>query len=142
MEDISSLIGQPVISLSSVEASSGGESMTGGVGTTFYRAPEQEGRSSNLKRGDGRAYTVQADIFSFGIILFEVFHPPFQTYMERAEALTILRGERESVQKASSLTSDRDFKERSLERFPPSFIQSVPDNAQRYVRSPDSHSID
>ena len=54
--------------------------MTGGVGTTFYRAPEQESAQSNRlgRRGDG-LYNVQADIFSFGIILFEMFYPPFET---------------------------------------------------------------
>jgi hypothetical protein len=33
--------------------------MTGGVGTTFYRAPEQEG---NVLRKKGHRYTVQADV--------------------------------------------------------------------------------
>ena len=60
--------------------SSTGESMTGGVGTTFYRAPEQEGRPIlNKKRGNDGSYNVQADIFSLGVILFEMFFPPFDT---------------------------------------------------------------
>jgi eukaryotic translation initiation factor 2-alpha kinase 4 len=56
------------------EASNANESMTGGVGTTFYRAPEQE---ETVKRKKGQGYTVQADIFSFGVVLFELFQPPF-----------------------------------------------------------------
>jgi serine/threonine protein kinase len=81
IEDISKLLGGP--SQSSVvdpHHSPTGESMTGGVGTTFYRAPEQEGRSFKLSRqtSDG-SYNVQADLFSFGVILFEMFFPPFDT---------------------------------------------------------------
>jgi len=56
------------------------ESMTGGVGTTFYRAPEQEGFA--LKTTGGKhdsSYDSKADIFSFGVVLFEMFHPPFST---------------------------------------------------------------
>ena len=52
--------------------------MTGGVGTTFYRAPEQEGYSGSGKKGDN-SYNLQADIYSLGIIIFEMFHPPFET---------------------------------------------------------------
>lgn len=53
------------------------EGLTGGVGTTFYRAPEQEGRNTRNKREN--TYGVEADIFSLGIILFEMFHRPFDT---------------------------------------------------------------
>jgi eukaryotic translation initiation factor 2-alpha kinase 4 len=56
------------------------------VGTTFYRAPEQEGSAASSAIG----YGVKADIYSLGIIIFEMFHPPFQTYMERANALSRL----------------------------------------------------
>ena len=59
-------------------STAGGESMTGGVGTTFYRAPEQEGYSVSGKKGDN-SYNLQADIYSLGIIIFEMFHPPFET---------------------------------------------------------------
>lgn len=64
-------------SLSKDVHSSVGESMTGGVGTTFYRAPEQEGNPSKII-GDG-SYNLQADIYSLGIVMFEMFHPPFGT---------------------------------------------------------------
>ena len=72
--------------------SSAGESMTGGVGTTFYRAPEQEGRQFlNKKGGSDGSYNVRADIFSLGVILFEMFFPPFDTVRgEKARALHLL----------------------------------------------------
>jgi serine/threonine protein kinase len=128
------LLGDPALSVSkaSADTSVGGESMTGGVGTTFYRAPEQEGVTR---------YTIQADIFSLGVILFEMFHPPFTTYMERAETLTTLRGDKLNAQCATLKDDDRtkvDFSESEFncmaaDRFPKSFLSSVPKNAQRYV---------
>ena len=113
------------------ERSSGDESMTGGVGTTFYRAPEQEGKfaSHDSRNSDNSSYTVQADIFSFGVILFEVFHPPFPTYMERAEILTTLRGDRHVDQLSHKVVNE--FNETVRDRFPESFAKSVPQNAQR-----------
>ena len=54
------------------------DSLTGGVGTAFYRAPEQE---------EGR-YDQKADLFSLGVIFLEILHEPFSTFMERAEVLT------------------------------------------------------
>jgi len=65
---------------------SASSSMTEGVGTAFYCAPEQ-------KTSDHKDYDFKADIFSFGVILFEMLHPPFSTYMERANILTCLRGD-------------------------------------------------
>jgi serine/threonine protein kinase len=118
------------------ESVSGGESLTGGVGTTFYRAPEQEGRLLKHKHGDSSSYTVQADIFSFGIILFEVFYQPFSTYMERAETLTILRGDHPSDTRQSvnvTLATDKELKEIAQQRLPAKFISSVSSNAQRCV---------
>ena len=118
------------------EPSTGGESMTGGVGTTFYRAPEQEGKHTRINNIDSTSYTVQADIFSFGVILFEVFHPPFSTYMERSEMLTTLRGDKHPEKKSSinvTSMSSKDFKEIAGTRFPSSFVESVSENAQRYV---------
>jgi len=139
IDDIRPLLGDAALSVSrvSVENSAGGESMTGGVGTTFYRAPEQEGyTSSAAKKGDG-SYTVAADVFSVGVILFELFFPPFSTYMERAEILTVLRGDHPTFNHGShgapavlALPKD-DFKRKAAERFPPSFAESVPENAQR-----------
>lgn len=47
--------------------------LTGGVGTATYAAPEQ------LK---GNSYNEKCDMYSLGILLFELFHP-MQTAMER-----------------------------------------------------------
>jgi serine/threonine protein kinase len=142
IDDISHLLGNSVNSSSKVStASSSGESMTGGVGTTFYRAPEQEG-SSTRNKTDSFSYTVQADIFSFGVILFEMFHPPFATYMERAENLTILRGDRSihphdrgsrTKEQLPTEVGKQDFRLRALGRFPEAFVDSVPENAQRMI---------
>lgn len=88
IEDISGLLGgsRHSASRASLE-SAGGESMTGGVGTTFYRAPEQE---CTQKKDEG-SYGVKADIFSLGILIFEMFHPPFATvsfvYLEKSSFL-------------------------------------------------------
>jgi serine/threonine protein kinase len=141
IDDIRPLLGDPALSVSKEnnEMSTGVESMTGGVGTTFYRAPEQETGlvSPSTKKGD-RRYTVHADIFSLGVILFEMFHPPFATYMERAETLTILRGDKGlgrtfSATNAESieLASGDEFVQKTLDRFPKTFRTSVPINAQR-----------
>ena len=146
IDDIRPLLGDPALSVSKVptDMSTGGESMTGGVGTTFYRAPEQEAANVGLiaRKRDNR-YTVQADIFSLGVILFEMFHPPFSTYMERAETLSILRGDKVNTgSRISNVPHDNqsklrpdgdDFKLKTLQRFPSLFRTSVPENAQRYV---------
>lgn len=57
--------------------------ITAGVGTAFYRAPEQE--------REGQRYNQKADMFSLGIMFYEMWAPPFTTLMERAQALTGLR---------------------------------------------------
>lgn len=131
--DIRRLLGNPVISVNSHSKSmfsSSGESMTGGVGTAFYRAPEQEGKFSRSKSES--TYTVKADIFSLGIILFEMFYHPFPTYMERAETLTKLRGEDlRSYHNESPICSSSDFHRVALGRFPLSFVEETPDSVQR-----------
>ena len=110
---------------------SGRDSLTGGVGTTFYRAPEQEG-GERRQKGD-RAYDVQADIFSLGVVLFEIFHPPFVTYMERAQVLTTLRGEGASTQTFNPNDDNSAWKEVAEQRFPRPFIESTPHDAQKLI---------
>lgn len=51
------------------------------VGTTLYMSPEQS---------DGRMYDYKVDIYSLGIILFELL-VPFSTAMERIKTLTDLK---------------------------------------------------
>jgi serine/threonine protein kinase len=129
IENISGLLGGALLPVSNtaMQSSAGGsrssdESMTCGVGTTYYRAPEQESNTS--------FYTFHADMFSFGIILFEIFHEPFSTGMERAETLLTLRGDLETGEKKLG-TDSHDLKARAEARFPASFVTSVPKNAQR-----------
>lgn len=93
IDDISHLLGGSSHGLSNMSLL-GETSITGGVGTRFYCAPEQEGRRrvhrTNTK---GRTdYDTKADVFSLGVVLFEIFHTPFSTMMHRAETLEKLRG--------------------------------------------------
>lgn len=78
-----SMVSQPstmhLFSTVSQQQSTIQESITGGVGTIGYRAPEQEASASKEKIKGTGSYNVQVDIYSFGIILFEMFHPPFET---------------------------------------------------------------
>lgn len=60
-------------------------SQTGQVGTSFYNAPEL------IKAACKSIYGVKADIYSFGIIFFEMCHPPFKTEMERYKILEDIR---------------------------------------------------
>ena len=84
IEDISHLLSEPhsLNGTHSNKSHTVDASITGGVGTRFYCAPEQERTN----------YDTKADIFSLGIVLFEMFHPPFSTMMHRAETLEKLRG--------------------------------------------------
>ena len=86
------------------------------MGTTFYRAPEQEGIFSPMKGSKSdTSYGLKADIYSLGIVIFEMYHPKFSTYMERSETLNnLISGNPE-------------------ERFPPAFSESAPKNAQDLI---------
>ncbi|OEU18923.1 kinase-like protein [Fragilariopsis cylindrus CCMP1102] len=81
----------------------------------IYNAVE-EGMMSSTKgiKGD-TSYGVKADIYSLGIMIFEMFCPAFATYMERSETLNRLR----------SGTPD--------ERFPAAFTTSAPPNAKEII---------
>jgi len=57
-------------------------SLTANVGTRFYSAPEIR---------DASDYDVKVDIYSLGIVFFELLSPPFRTMHERAIALSNLR---------------------------------------------------
>lgn len=55
------------------------------VGTALYVAPELLQSASKV------IYNQKVDIYSLGIILFEMFHAPLSTGMERMMVLTDLR---------------------------------------------------
>ncbi len=142
IDDITDIIGISAQMASSQVSRTTLESMTGGVGTTFYRAPEQEGKFPPSGENSDSSYDVKADIFSFGIILFEMFCPPFSTYMERANNLTVLRGDEQSTKRENLVTaqnklqnifSDEKWFDETSKRLPESFKQSVPENAQKLI---------
>ncbi|XP_064078521.1 eIF-2-alpha kinase GCN2-like [Macrobrachium nipponense] len=59
--------------------------LTGQVGTTFYIAPEVTEAKGKV------SYTNKVDIYSLGIIFFEMVYPPLKTGMERVKVLSDLR---------------------------------------------------
>ena len=64
---------------------SAGEELTGGIGTALYVAPE-------LLGGRTSSYNQKVDLYSLGVIFFEMCSPPCSTGMERAQTLGRLRG--------------------------------------------------
>jgi len=64
------------------EHSSTPNELTSGVGTMTYSAPEQL---------DSSIYSKPCDIFSLGVLIFELFHERFRTGMERVQVLNELR---------------------------------------------------
>lgn len=62
-----------------------GSSNTGKVGTALYVAPELMGKASKS------TYNQKVDLYSLGIIFFEMCHRPFSTGMERVEILAAIR---------------------------------------------------
>jgi serine/threonine protein kinase len=67
--------------LPELQSDNSNDKLSIGVGTVTYSAPET--------RTDSR-YSTQADIYSLGIILFELMYP-FKTQMERANVLNALK---------------------------------------------------
>jgi len=64
--------------------------LTGGVGTSLYCAPEV--LNARNERGAGAQYDCKADMYSMGIVLFEMSQPRFATGSER---ITVIRNLRE-----------------------------------------------
>ncbi|CAJ0962482.1 unnamed protein product, partial [Mesorhabditis belari] len=62
------------------------QSMTTQIGTELYMAPEL--LASNP---DGQPYTAKVDIYSTGIVLFEIFYRPLPQGMERISLIQALR---------------------------------------------------
>ncbi|CAM9267663.1 unnamed protein product, partial [Ectocarpus fasciculatus] len=94
------------------------DSLTGGVGTAMYCAPEQavSSRRRGVKASDGStlAYDSKADMFSLGVILFEMCRKPFSTGMERISTLKDLR---------------------DLAKLPDDFVNVVPENLCKIIVS-------
>ena len=103
------------------------DSLTAGVGTALYRAPECE-----QLRGAPRGSADKADMYSFGVILFEMIHRPFATGMERVLAIGALR---EHGLPPSDAVADSD----NLRRMVEMLVQAAPDarpSASELLQSP------
>ena len=59
--------------------------MTGKVGTAMYVAPELGNAKSRIK------FSQKVDMYSLGVILFEMFYRPLETGMERVMVLSDIR---------------------------------------------------
>ena len=78
----------------SVSSSSGVSSEGGGVGTPFYAAPEQRARRQHTPADRDGTQPGSSDVFSCGVVLFELLHPGFHTAMQRYIALREFREQR------------------------------------------------
>ncbi|GAB0096649.1 eukaryotic translation initiation factor 2-alpha kinase 4 [Sergentomyia squamirostris] len=79
------LQGQEQNASSNLTQSDMGDTLTGRVGTALYVAPELTGNASKS------TYNLKVDLYSLGIILFEMSVPPFDTGMERVKTVAALR---------------------------------------------------
>ena len=65
---------------------------TNGIGTALYRAPEQDQSTMiHTTTINQQSYNSLVDIYSLGIVLYEMSLKPFQTTMERIETIKKLR---------------------------------------------------
>ncbi|XP_050081134.1 eIF-2-alpha kinase GCN2 [Anopheles maculipalpis] len=78
-----------------------GYSLTGKVGTALYVAPELTGNASRS------TYNQKVDLYSLGIILFEMSSPPLSTGMERVKTLMDLR--LKDIRLPETLVSDTSY---------------------------------
>ncbi|XP_066429058.1 eukaryotic translation initiation factor 2-alpha kinase 3 isoform X2 [Eleutherodactylus coqui] len=100
---------------------------TGQVGTKLYMSPEQMG---------GQSYSHKVDIFSLGLILFELLYP-FGTNMERVQILTNLRD-----LKFPALFTQQFPEEHSMVRHMLSHNPSERPEAEDIIESPIFENID
>lgn len=75
-----------------------GDSQTGQVGTALYVAPELSGKASKS------TYNQKVDLYSLGIIFFEMCTPPLNTGMERIKTIAALR--KPEVELPKEMTTD------------------------------------
>jgi len=86
------------------------ESITSNVGTRLYAAPEIS---------DGGDYGVKVDIYSLGILFFELLNPPFMTMHERVLALSDLRSKKVPFEIREKFGKDiTELLERMVDRNP------------------------
>merc|ERR1719324_381086 len=99
-----------------------------GVGTCFYTAPEV--RCSR----DHGSYDQRADLFSVGVIFFEMWNRPCETLMERAATLEQLekepdtsgaRCDPEGPCPAKAAAPTRNYPEGFADRVPPGVLTIV-----------------
>ena len=104
-EQIAAPTANEVRTPSTAAATAAERELTGSVGTAYYRAPELSRRTATPDRASpaagAHAYDTKVDIFSLGIVLFELFYGPltpdngapggFPTAFERHLVLTALR---------------------------------------------------
>ncbi|XP_068131270.1 eukaryotic translation initiation factor 2-alpha kinase 3 isoform X2 [Hyperolius riggenbachi] len=100
---------------------------TGQVGTKLYMSPEQM---------YGQSYSHKVDIFSLGLILFELLYP-FSTNMERVRILTDLRD-----LKFPALFTQRYLQEQNMVRLMLSPNPSERPEAEEIIENPLFESID
>lgn len=131
LDDISHLLGGSQYATSYKSYTNDG-SITGGVGTRFYCAPEQEHRPKNQIRRK-TDYDTKADVFSFGVVLFEIFHHPFATMSERAETLEKLRSMQISAPEENNMLENDTWKEHADRQFTEGFRNVCPQNAQKLI---------
>ncbi|XP_053685295.1 eIF-2-alpha kinase GCN2 isoform X2 [Sabethes cyaneus] len=81
-----------------------GNSLTGKVGTALYVAPELTGNASKS------TYNQKVDLYSLGIILFEMSTQPLETGMERVTTLMELRSD--SIRFPESMLTDDNYTQR------------------------------
>lgn len=79
-----------------------GDTHTGQVGTALYCAPELSQKAYKS------TYNQKVDVYSLGIILFEMCMPPFGTGMERIQTLLQIRQPEKIMPK--SLIEDKEYR--------------------------------
>ena len=72
-------------SMKEMKQSTTDDRMTGKVGTAMYVAPELRNAKSRIK------FSQKVDMYSLGVILFEMFYRPVETGMERVMVLSDIR---------------------------------------------------
>lgn len=90
-----------------------GKNMSTGVGTQFYVAPEVRCKP---RLGSTRPYDQRADLFSLGVIFFEMWHGPCETRHERNMLLSALEFEPESEVQAASRSQKKMPSEKAQAR--------------------------